>query len=160
MVSFPQVSPLKPCMHLSCPPYVPHVLPIFPCQALDLNPSVTLHIRLSHIICVALLAAGLVSSVPRLAADRSKRVLSVPLHTRLGAYPAPCTTGNGYFSSEVKRLARGIEHLPPSSAEIKERIELYLRPRLWFHDILSGELYLFTLFSSSSKIHSLFTYPN
>ena len=26
--SFPQVSPLKPCMHLSSPPYVPHVLPI------------------------------------------------------------------------------------------------------------------------------------
>jgi hypothetical protein len=28
VVSFPQVSPLKPCMHLSSPPYVPHVLPI------------------------------------------------------------------------------------------------------------------------------------
>jgi hypothetical protein len=27
-VSFPQVSPLKPCMHLSSPPYVLHVLPI------------------------------------------------------------------------------------------------------------------------------------
>jgi hypothetical protein len=29
--SFPQVSPLKPCMHLSSPPYVPHVLPISDC---------------------------------------------------------------------------------------------------------------------------------
>ena len=28
VVSFPQVSPLKPCMHLSCFSYVPHVLPI------------------------------------------------------------------------------------------------------------------------------------
>jgi hypothetical protein len=28
VVSFPQVSPLKTCMHLSSPPYVPHVLPI------------------------------------------------------------------------------------------------------------------------------------
>jgi hypothetical protein len=28
MVSFPLISPLKPCMHLSSPPYVPHVLPI------------------------------------------------------------------------------------------------------------------------------------
>jgi hypothetical protein len=28
VVSFHQVSPLKPCMHLSSPPYVPHVLPI------------------------------------------------------------------------------------------------------------------------------------
>jgi hypothetical protein len=28
VVSHPQVSPLKPCMHLSSPPYVPHDLPI------------------------------------------------------------------------------------------------------------------------------------
>jgi hypothetical protein len=28
VVSFTQVAPLKPCMHLSSPPYVPHVLPI------------------------------------------------------------------------------------------------------------------------------------
>jgi hypothetical protein len=28
VVSFPQVFPLKPCMHLSSPPYVPHVPPI------------------------------------------------------------------------------------------------------------------------------------
>ena len=28
MVSFPQVSPPKPCAHLSLPPYVPHALPI------------------------------------------------------------------------------------------------------------------------------------
>ena len=28
MVSFPQVSPQKPCAHLSLPPYVPHALPI------------------------------------------------------------------------------------------------------------------------------------
>jgi hypothetical protein len=28
VVCFPQVSQLKPCMHLSSPPYVPHVLPI------------------------------------------------------------------------------------------------------------------------------------
>jgi hypothetical protein len=29
VVSFPQVSPLKPCMHLSSPPCMPHVLPTF-----------------------------------------------------------------------------------------------------------------------------------
>jgi hypothetical protein len=28
VVSFPQVSPLKPSLHLSSPPYVPHVQPI------------------------------------------------------------------------------------------------------------------------------------
>ena len=26
VVSFPQFSPLKPCMHVSSPPYVPHIL--------------------------------------------------------------------------------------------------------------------------------------
>jgi hypothetical protein len=31
VVSFPQVSPLKPGMHLSSHPYVPHVLPISHC---------------------------------------------------------------------------------------------------------------------------------
>ena len=28
VVSFPQVTPQKPCMHFSCPPYVAHALPI------------------------------------------------------------------------------------------------------------------------------------
>ena len=28
MVSFPQVSPLEPCAHLSPPPYAPHLMPI------------------------------------------------------------------------------------------------------------------------------------
>jgi hypothetical protein len=38
-----------------------------------------------------------------------------------GAYPASCTMGTG-----VKRPGRGIDHPPPSSAEVKERVELYL----------------------------------
>jgi hypothetical protein len=35
------------------------------------------------------------------------------------------TMGNGSFP-RVKRLGRGIDHAPPSSAEVKERVELYL----------------------------------
>jgi len=43
----------------------------------------------------------------------------------LGAQPASCTTGTGYFPG-IKRPGRGVDHPPPSSAEVKERVELYL----------------------------------
>jgi len=42
-----------------------------------------------------------------------------------GAYAAPCTMGTGYFPG-VKRPGRGVDQPPPSSAEVKERVELYL----------------------------------
>jgi len=42
-----------------------------------------------------------------------------------GAHPASYTMGTGSFPG-VKRPGRGVGHLPPSSAEVKERIELYL----------------------------------
>jgi hypothetical protein len=41
------------------------------------------------------------------------------------AYPAPCTMGTGSFPG-VKQLGRGVNHPPPSSAKVKERVELYL----------------------------------
>jgi hypothetical protein len=41
------------------------------------------------------------------------------------AHPASCTMGTGSFSG-VKRPGRGVDHPPPSSAEVKERVELYL----------------------------------
>jgi len=33
--------------------------------------------------------------------------------------------GTGYFLG-VKQPGRGVDHLPPSSNEVKERVELYL----------------------------------
>ena len=39
--------------------------------------------------------------------------------------PAFYTVGTGSFPG-VKRPGQGIEHPPPSSAEVKERVELYL----------------------------------
>jgi hypothetical protein len=45
--------------------------------------------------------------------------------TGLGAYPASCTMGTGSFPG-VKRPGRSVDHPPPSSAEVKERVELYL----------------------------------
>jgi hypothetical protein len=50
---------------------------------------------------------------------------SAPVQTGPGAYPASCTMGAGSIPG-AKRPGRGIDHPPPSSAEVKERVELYL----------------------------------
>ena len=50
---------------------------------------------------------------------------SSPVLTGPVAHPASYTMGTGSFP-EVKRPGRGFDHQPPSSAEVKERIELYL----------------------------------
>jgi len=50
---------------------------------------------------------------------------SEPVQTGSGAHPASCTMGTGYFLG-LMRPGRGVDHPPPSSAEIKERVELYL----------------------------------
>jgi len=51
----------------------------------------------------------------------------VPVHTGSGAHPASCTMGTGPFPG-VKRPGRGVDHPPPTSAEVKEIVELYLYP--------------------------------
>jgi hypothetical protein len=48
-----------------------------------------------------------------------------PVQTGLGAHPAFKTWGAGYFLG-IKRPGRSVDHAPPSSAEVKERVELYL----------------------------------
>jgi hypothetical protein len=50
---------------------------------------------------------------------------STPVQTGTGAYPASCTMGTVSFPG-VKRPGRGIDHPPPSSTKVKERVELYL----------------------------------
>ena len=50
---------------------------------------------------------------------------SALVQTGPGAHPASYTMGTGSFLG-VKRLVRGIDHPPPSRAEVKERVELYL----------------------------------
>jgi hypothetical protein len=42
-----------------------------------------------------------------------------------GAHPASYTMGTGSFPG-VKRPGRDVDHPPPSSARVKERVELYL----------------------------------
>jgi hypothetical protein len=50
---------------------------------------------------------------------------SAPVQTGPGAHTASYTMGTGSFPG-VKRPGLGVDHLPPSSAEVKERVELYL----------------------------------
>ena len=50
---------------------------------------------------------------------------SAPVQTGPEAHPASYTVGTGSFLG-VKRPGRGVDHRPPSSAEVKEIVELYL----------------------------------
>ena len=63
--------------------------------------------------------------------DRTKKItvgarFSVPVHTGPGAHPASYTMGTGSLSWGVKRPWCGANHSPPCSAEVKERVEIYL----------------------------------
>ena len=50
---------------------------------------------------------------------------STTLQTGPGAHPTFYTMGTGSFPG-VKWPVRGVDHPPPHSAEVKERVELYL----------------------------------
>jgi hypothetical protein len=43
----------------------------------------------------------------------------MPSHTGSGAHPASYPVGTGVFSPEVKWLGHEADHLPPSSAKVK-----------------------------------------
>ena len=45
----------------------------------------------------------------------------------------------------VERLGRGVDHPPPSSAEVKERVELYLYPH-WAFVACSRMILTFTFY--------------
>jgi len=64
---------------------------------------------------------------------------SAPVQTGLGAHPASYKMGTGYFPW-VKRPGRGVDHLTPSSAEVKTRIEIYLYYPLGLRGLFYGEL--------------------
>jgi len=69
---------------------------------------------------------------------------SAPLETDPRSHPASYTMGTGSFPG-VKRPGRGVDHPPPSSAEVKGRVELHL-PILGLRGLLWGELYFFLPF--------------
>ena len=69
---------------------------------------------------------------------------SAPFQTGPGAQPAVYTMGTGSFPG-VKWPGRGVDHPPLSSAEVKERVELYLDSRLWTFVACSRANFTFTL---------------
>ena len=54
---------------------------------------------------------------------------SAPVHTGLGAHPAACTMGTGSLSRGKSGRGVALTTHPQSSAEVKERVELYLYSR-------------------------------
>jgi len=52
---------------------------------------------------------------------------SAPVKTGPGAHPASYTIGTG-SAPGVKQPGHGVNHPPPSSAEVKERVELFISP--------------------------------
>ena len=58
-------------------------------------------------------------------------LFSAPVQNGPGAHPASYTMGTGSLSRGVKRPGRGVNHPPASSAEVKERVELYLHSLSW-----------------------------
>jgi len=58
-----------------------------------------------------------------------------------GAHPASYSMGTVSFPG-VKRPERGVDHAPSSSAEVKQRVQLYLYFPLGLHGLFLGDLYL------------------
>jgi hypothetical protein len=57
-------------------------------------------------------------------------LFSAPVHTGCGAHPASYAIGTGSLPG-VKRPGRDADHAPQSSAEVKERVDLYIFFPLW-----------------------------
>jgi hypothetical protein len=67
---------------------------------------------------------------------------SAPVQTGPGAHPASYTMGIGSFPG-VKRPGRGVDHPPPSSAVVKEKVGLYLYFPHELRGLFKGELCLY-----------------
>ena len=76
---------------------------------------------------------------------------SAPVQIGPGAHPSSHTMGTVSFPG-VKRLGRRVDHLPPSSAEIKERVELYLYSPSGPSWSVLGELCLYVYLSDRFHI--------
>jgi len=76
---------------------------------------------------------------------------STPVSKGPGAHPASYTMGTGSFLG-VKRPGRDVDHPPTSSAEVKERIEIYHYSPLWDFVFFSRVNFIFTFSFSRSDL--------
>jgi hypothetical protein len=90
---------------------------------------------------------GSVSTVTWLRAGRSgfdsRQGLGIFLFTTasrpaMGPTQPPIQWVTGVFSPGIKRPGREADHSPPSSAEVKERAELYLHSPVHLHGVMLG----------------------
>jgi hypothetical protein len=51
---------------------------------------------------------------------------SIPVQTDTVPHPASCTMSTDSIFSVIKQSGHGVDHPPSSTAEVKERVELYL----------------------------------
>ena len=94
-----------------------------------LYPSRTSWAMLQHTFlhlspCVGISGGPLLCMLPTIQLPVGMR-FSASVLTSPGAHPASCTMGTGSFLG-VKRPGHGVDNPPPSSAEVKGRVELHL----------------------------------
>ena len=77
---------------------------------------------------------------------------SAPVQTGPRAHPASYTMGTGSFLG-AKRPGRGVDHAPTSSAEVKERLELYLYSPFGLSLLVIGQT-LFEFYQQLKQIGS------
>jgi hypothetical protein len=68
--------------------------------------------------------------------DRGSRVRFIGSRTALGPTQSPIQWVPGAISLGVKRPGREADHSPPSSAKVKECLELYLDSPIRLHDVV------------------------
>ena len=86
--------------------------------------------------------------------------LSAPVQPGTGAHPASYTMATGSFSG-VKRPVRGVAYPSTSSAEVKQRVQLYVYAPLGLHDLVYDEVcpFHFTETDSdlTSRLHGIYS---
>jgi hypothetical protein len=86
---------------------------------------------------------------------------SAPIHTIPGTHQACYTLDTGSFFPGVKQPGHGIDNPPPSSAEVKERVGLYLYSPSVLHGLFYVEVTLLPfpqqqqLREHASMLHSM-----
>ena len=124
-------------------------IPLLPLRAYGLyRASVTVQgciLPFFHLMTAPGLIVGRDSSVDSLRAGRSRNRVpvgarfSAPIQTGSGLHPASHT-----MSTRFLRPGRGVNHPPPSSATIRERVEVYVVHLLHFCGFMNGYRAKFT----------------
>jgi hypothetical protein len=70
----------------------------------------------------------------------------------MGAHPVCCNNGYWASLSRIKHLGHGVDHPPPFSAEVKERVVPYLCSPLWTFMVSYSVNVTFTM-ASKLNIH-------